>query len=224
MCLLCPFFFVIFFFYRKLLPSLIMTPDSILPVYFRHKCLVNRKRVWLYGQWCTVTQFKEWCCDERNKEERSSLVIQNKWPQWKFVNFETFFSYTWTYFIWFGDDSSLKSEKAMATPPVLWPGKSHGRRSLVGCSPWGREELDTTEQLRFHFSLSCTGEGNGNPLQCSLPGESQGRGSLVGCRLGGRTESDTTEVTQQQQPQHHSRDCHSFFPWYYSVPPVFGHI
>ena len=51
--------------------------------------------------------------------------------------------------------------------PVLLPGKSHGRRSLVGCSPWGREELDTTEQLHFHFSLSCIGEGNGNPLQCS---------------------------------------------------------
>ena len=49
--------------------------------------------------------------------------------------------------------------------PVLLPGKSHGRRSLVGCSPWGREESDTTEQL--HFSLSCTGEGNGNPLHCS---------------------------------------------------------
>ena len=50
---------------------------------------------------------------------------------------------------------------------VLLPGKSHGRRSLVGCSPWGREESDTTEQLHFHFSLSFTGEGNGNPLQCS---------------------------------------------------------
>ena len=50
--------------------------------------------------------------------------------------------------------------------PVLLPGKSHGRRSLEGCSPWGREELDTTERLCFHFSLSCIGEGNGNPLQC----------------------------------------------------------
>ena len=39
--------------------------------------------------------------------------------------------------------------------------------SLVGCSPWGREESDTTERLHFHFSLSCIGEGNGNPLQCS---------------------------------------------------------
>ena len=50
--------------------------------------------------------------------------------------------------------------------PVLLPGKSHGQRSLVGCSPWGLEESDTTERLHFHFSLSCIGEGNGNPLQC----------------------------------------------------------
>ena len=51
--------------------------------------------------------------------------------------------------------------------PVLLPGKSHGRRSLVGCSPWGQEESDMIERLHFHFSLSCFGEGNGNPLQCS---------------------------------------------------------
>ena len=50
--------------------------------------------------------------------------------------------------------------------PVLLPGKSHGRRSLVGCSPLGREETDTIERLHFHFSFSCIGEGNGNPLQC----------------------------------------------------------
>jgi len=51
--------------------------------------------------------------------------------------------------------------------PVLLPGKFHGWRSLVGCSPWGHEESDTTEQFHFDFSLSCIGEGNGNPLQCS---------------------------------------------------------
>ena len=51
--------------------------------------------------------------------------------------------------------------------PVLLPGKSHGWRSLVGHSPWGHEESDSTEQLHFYFSLSCIGEGNGNPLQCS---------------------------------------------------------
>ena len=72
--------------------------------------------------------------------------------------------------------------------PVLLPGESHGRRSLVGCSPWGRKESDKTEWLHFHFSLSCIGEGNGKPL---LPGESQGRGSLVGCRLKGVAQSWT---------------------------------
>ena len=51
--------------------------------------------------------------------------------------------------------------------PVFLPGKSHGQSSLEGCSPWGRWELDTTEQLHFHFSLPCIGEGNSNPLQCS---------------------------------------------------------
>ena len=37
----------------------------------------------------------------------------------------------------------------------------------MGCSPCGREKSDTTERLHYHFSLSCFGEGNGNPLQCS---------------------------------------------------------
>ena len=50
--------------------------------------------------------------------------------------------------------------------PVLLPGKSHGRRSLVDCSPWGREESDMTEWIYFHFSFLSIGEGNGNPLQC----------------------------------------------------------
>ena len=51
--------------------------------------------------------------------------------------------------------------------PVLLPGEFRGRRSLVGCSPRGHQESDPTEWLHFHFSLSCTGEGNGSPLQCS---------------------------------------------------------
>ena len=51
--------------------------------------------------------------------------------------------------------------------PVLLPGKSHGWKSLEGCSPWGCWGSDTTERLHFHFSLSWIGEGNGNPLQCS---------------------------------------------------------
>ena len=60
---------------------------------------------------------------------------------------------------------------------VLLPGKPHGRRSLVGCSPWGRWRLGTTERLHFHFSLSCTGEGNGNPLQCSCLENPRDRGA-----------------------------------------------
>ena len=59
------------------------------------------------------------------------------------------------------------SYKQWHPTPVLLPRKSHGWRSLVACSPWGRWGSDTTERLHFHFLLSCIGEGNGNPLQCS---------------------------------------------------------
>ena len=78
--------------------------------------------------------------------------------------------------------------------PVLLPGKSHGRRSLVGCSPWGPKESDTTERLHFHFTFMHW-RRKWQPTAVFLPGESQGRGSLVGCCLWGRTESDTTEAT-----------------------------
>ena len=61
--------------------------------------------------------------------------------------------------------------------PVLLPGKPHGWRSLVGYTPWGREESDTTERLHFHFSLSCIGEGNGIPLQCSCLDNPRDRGA-----------------------------------------------
>ena len=64
-------------------------------------------------------------------------------------------------------DFALHRRRRWHPTPVLLPGKSLGRRSLVGCSPWGLEESDMTERLHFHFSLSRIGEGNGNPLQCS---------------------------------------------------------
>ena len=72
--------------------------------------------------------------------------------------------------------------------PVLLPGKSHGCRSLVGCSPWGREELDTTEQLHFHFSLFTFmhWRRKWQPTPLFFPGESQGWQSLVGCCLWSR--------------------------------------
>ena len=74
--------------------------------------------------------------------------------------------------------------------PVLLLGKSHGRRSLVGCSPWGRSESDWTERLHFHFSLSCIGEGNGNPLQCSCL-ENPGGGRAWWSAIYGVTQSRT---------------------------------
>ena len=79
------------------------------------------------------------------------------------------------YFLWL---SSIPFRRRQWQPtPVLLPGKSHGRRSLVGFSLWGREESDTTEWLHFYFSLSCTGEGNGNPLQCSCLENPRDRGA-----------------------------------------------
>ena len=98
-------------------------------------------------------------------------------------------------------ETSLERRRQWHPTPVLLPGKSHGQRSLVGCSPWGHEESDTTERLHFHFSLLCIGEGNGNPLQCSCLENPRDREALVGCCLWGRTELDKTEATQQQQQQ-----------------------
>ena len=88
--------------------------------------------------------------------------------------------------------------------PVLLPGKSHRRKSLLGCSPWGRTESDRTERLPFHFSLSCTGEGNGNPLQCSC---------LENPRDGGAWWAAVYEVAQSRtRPKRlRSSTCSSFF-------------
>ena len=68
-------------------------------------------------------------------------------------------------------------EKAMAPHSSTPAWKTHGWRSLVGCSPWGRWGSDTTEQLHFPFSLSCIREGNGNPLQCSCLENPRGGGA-----------------------------------------------
>ena len=47
----------------------------------------------------------------------------------------------------------------------------------MGCRPWGREELDTTKRLHFHFLLSCIGGGNGNLLQYSCLENPRDRGA-----------------------------------------------
>ena len=77
--------------------------------------------------------------------------------------------------------------------PVLLPGKSHGWRSLVGCSPWGC-------WVRYDWAISLSvftfmpWRRKWQPTPVFLPGESQEWGSLVGWWIWGRTESDTTEV------------------------------
>ena len=82
--------------------------------------------------------------------------------------------------------------------PVLLPGKSHGWRSLVGCSQWSHKELDMTEQLHFHFSLSCIREGNGNLLQCSCL-ENPRDGEAWWAAIYGVAQSQT-RLKRQQQP------------------------
>ena len=77
--------------------------------------------------------------------------------------------------------------------PVLLPGKSHGWRSLVGCSP--RVSKSRTRLTSLSLFTFTHWRRKWQPTPVFLPGESQGRGSLVGCRLWGRTESDTTEAT-----------------------------
>ena len=70
----------------------------------------------------------------------------------------------------------LSASSVFHPTPGILPRKSHGRKTLVGCSPWGRGGSDTTERLHFHLSFSCIGEGNGNPLQCSclqIPGDGE---------------------------------------------------
>ena len=79
--------------------------------------------------------------------------------------------------------------------PVLLPGKSHGRRSLVDCSPWGHKELDTYWVTSISLFTFMHWRRKWQPTPVFLPEESQGWWSLVGCHLWGRTELDTTEVT-----------------------------
>ena len=86
-------------------------------------------------------------------------------PKTEFLFFN--FTVSIVVFLWLLYSKNIWRRRQWHPTPVLLPGKSHGQRSLVGCGPWGCEEPDMTEGLPFHFSLSCIGEGNGNPLQCS---------------------------------------------------------
>ena len=124
---------------------------------------------------------------------------------------------------------------------VLLPGKFSGRRSLVGCSPWGRKELDTTDRLHFHFhfSLSCIREGNGNRLQCSCL-ENPRNGGAWWTAVYGVAQSQTRlkrlSSSSSRSSLHHLYHIFvnryksfpsflTFLPLFFSLPPHFpqGH-
>ena len=118
-------------------------------------CCLLRIKLRAAAQLIFNTTWKEFRVESGNEAE--TLCSGENWSlDWYFQE-----PNLWAQFLYF-----LLSRNAWHPTPVLLPGKSHGQRSLVGYSQWGREESDTTERLHFHFSLSCIWEGNGNPLQC----------------------------------------------------------
>ena len=76
--------------------------------------------------------------------------------------------------------------------PVLLPRKSHGRRSLVGCSPWGSKESDTTEWLHFHFH--------------ALEKEMATHSSVLAWRIPGMAEPDRLSSMGSHRVRHDWRD------------------
>ena len=89
----------------------------------------------------------------------------------------------------------LLGRKHWHPTPVLLRGKSHGRRSLVGCSPLGSLGVGHDWATSLSLFTFMHWRRKWQPTLVFLPGESQGQGSLVDCRLWGCTESDTTEAT-----------------------------
>ena len=83
-----------------------------------------------------------------------------------------------------GEGNSFPWRRKWQSTPVFLPGESHGRRRLVGYSPQGHKESDTTERLHFtSLHYSC-------PL---LPVEFNGQRSLAGYSPWDCKESNTTE-------------------------------
>ena len=108
------------------------------------------------------------------------------------------FGFVWLVLNWkwglrLGKMSVINWRRQWQPTPVLLPGKSHGWRSLVGYSPCGHEESDTTERLHFQFSLSCIGEENGNPLQYSCLENPSDRGAWWAAVYG--VTPDVTDMT-----------------------------
>ena len=102
--------------------------------------------------------------------------------------------------------------------PVLLPGKSHGWRSLVGCSPWVRKDSDMTEQLHLPFSLSCIGEGNGNPLQCSCLENPRDGGAWWAAVYG--VAQSWTQLNQLSSSSSSRQTRHPLSMWGFSIKEI----
>ena len=111
-------------------------------------------------------------------------------------------------FFRFTDSSLTRRRRRWHPTPVLLPGKPHGQRSLVGCSPWGCEESDTTEQLHFHFhfhALEKEMATHSSVLAWRVPGMGEPGGllSMGSHRVG----HDWSDLVQQQQQSY--KECRS---------------
>ena len=114
----------------------------------------------------------------------SRQIEEEKWKQWQILFSQVSKSlWTVTAAMKLKDTGSLEEklwpnlEKAMAPHSSTLAWKIPWMEEPGRLQSWGRWELDTTERLPFHFSLSCIGEGNGNPLQCSCLENPMDRGA-----------------------------------------------
>ena len=132
----------------------------------------RKKSIFHYSLFCSSPSLSEFLLlAKKNHKLRNGLsvkkigIIPTIWT--RECNRRNWLKRQWRAERWVKEHWSMVRRRQWHPTPVRLPGKSHGWRSLVGYSPWGRTESDMTERLHFHFSLSCIGERNGNPLQCS---------------------------------------------------------
>ena len=134
----------------------------------------SNQEVFVFRGFMTLSLLVPWLCASWLSLTQTQSFQVGCWVHWSPLSAECtgVHSVTWVPSPFWG---SLNHWHCQC--PCIFKAEHGGKRSLVGCSPWGREESDTPEQLPFHFSLSCTGEGNGNPLQCSCLENPRDRGA-----------------------------------------------
>ena len=154
-----------------------------------------------------MTRYSSWAVVKESKLNQWNSMLPVRLPQQNKQTNRAYYTEWW--------------RRKWHPTPVLLPGKSHGWRSLVGCTPWGRYESDTAERFHFHFSLSCTGEGNGNLLQCSCLENPRDRGAWWAAISGvaqswtrlkrlSSSSSIQSEVNQKEKDKYHGILTHIY--------------